>query len=462
MHRKLLNNLDKWLNDENRKPLIIRGARQVGKSTLVRLFAERQKRPLAEVNLERFPALNRVFESMDPEHILRDIEALPRVGAVIAPNAILFLDEIQATPAAIAALRYFYEERKDLPVLSAGSLLEFALTKERLSMPVGRIQYLHMEPMTFTEFLEALDEQKLKAIIDSFSLGHEIGAVAHERLLQLLRIYCFVGGMPAAVAAYAKTKVFRDVSPAHHSIMETYREDFQKYAASRDLVRMQHVLNFAARNVGVKIKYSNILPDTHSATIKQDLDLLAMARVISRVVHTQASGLPLQADLDDRTYKLIFLDIGLMNALCGLDWHTFSRLSDRQLVNDGVIAEQFVGQHLRALLAESLNRELTYWLREGRASNAEVDFVIALHGQIVPMEVKAGGRGRLRSLHQFMAEKRLPVAVRFDTNPPSVQQVVASARRGSDTTDVSYKLISLPLYLAEKVEDVVRTGGGEG
>ena len=456
MKRKQLKALGTWLNGVDRKPLVIRGARQIGKSTLVRLFAEQIQRPLAEVNLERYPELNTVFESMSPQQILNQLEALPNIPAIGA-TSMLFLDEIQAAPPAIAALRYFYEESRDIPIIAAGSLMEFALTEQRISIPVGRIQYLHMGPMTFTEYLEALGERKLKESIESYTFGVEIGPVVHTRLLELLRSYYFVGGMPGAVEVYAKSKKFSDVGPVHNSIIETYREDFQKYARSRNLIRMQHVLNFAARNVGVKIKYSNVLKDVHSSTIKQDIDLLTMARVISKVIHTHASGLPLQADLEEKAYKLLFLDVGLMNAISGVGWNTLSRFDDIQLINEGAIAEQFVGQHLLELLADSPNRELTYWLREGRSSNAEVDFVVALDGRIVPIEVKAGGRGSLRSLHQFVGEKRVPLAVRFDSNPPSIQTVNATIQAGDKASEVTYRLLSLPLYLVEKVADVMRT-----
>jgi uncharacterized protein len=455
MNRKQLKSLANWLNAEDRKPLIVRGARQIGKSTLVRLFAEQRQRPLAEVNLERYPELNAVFEALNPQEILNQLEALPKMPA-IAADSLLFLDEIQAAPAAIAALRYFYEERRDIPVISAGSLMEFALSERRLSMPVGRIQYLHMGPMTFTEFLEALGENKLKEVVESYAFGAELGPIVHKRLLDLLRSYYFVGGMPGAVSVYARSRKFSDVGSVHNSIIETYREDFQKYAPSRNLVRMQHVLNFVARNVGTKVKYANVLKDVHSSTVRQDIDLLSMARVISKVVHTHASGLPLQADLDEKVYKLLFLDVGLMNAICGLGWKTLSKLDDIQLVNEGAIAEQFIGQHLQELLAENPNRELTYWLREGRASNAEVDFVMAFESRIVPIEVKAGGRGSLRSLHQFVGEKHVPLAVRFDSNPPSMQTVSATIQIGDRAADVKYRLLSLPLYLVEKVADVVR------
>ena len=455
MKRNQLKHLETWLGGADRKPLIIRGARQVGKSTLVRIFAEQLQRPLLEVNLERFPQLSSVFQSMDPLLILNQIEALPRSKAA-TKDSILFLDEIQAAPQAIPALRYFYEDSNTPPVIAAGSLLEFVLSNHQFSMPVGRVQYLHMGPMTFTEYLEALEEHKLKAEIDSFVPGVQIGPVVHQRLLEHLRSYYFVGGMPEAVAAFARNRKFSDVSPIHNSIMETYREDFPKYSGSRNLTRMLRVLNFAARNVGIKIKYSNISQEDQAATIKQDIDLFCMARVMAKVVHSHASGLPLQADLDEKSFKLLFLDIGLMNAICGLGWSAISNLGDEQLVNEGAVAEQFVGQHLMALFADSLNRELTYWLREGKANNAEVDFLAAVDGRIVPIEVKAGSRGSLRSLHQFAGEKRVSLAVRFDANLPSTHTVETTIRKGGHSIDVKYQLTSLPLYLIERLPAVIR------
>ncbi|MGA7537495.1 MAG: AAA family ATPase [Steroidobacteraceae bacterium] len=438
----------------DRKPLIVRGARQVGKSTLVRLFAAQRHQQLIEVNLERHPEMGSVFESMDAHAILGQIEALPNMPRATA-DSILFLDEIQAAPAAIGALRYFYEERRGLPVIAAGSLMEFALSERRLAMPVGRVRYLPMGPMVFTEFLDAQGEHKLKEAIMAYEPGAQLGPIVHKRLLELLRRYYLVGGMPAAVDMLARTGKLGEVSAVHTDLIQTYREDFQKYARSRNLARMQHVLEFAARNVGTKVKYASILKDAHSSTLRQDIELLAMARLVSKVLHTHASGLPLEADIDESVYKLLFLDVGLMNAICGLSWKTLSRWHDAELVNDGAIAEQFVGQHLLEMLADSPSRELTYWLREGRSSNAEVDFVVAIEGRIVPIEVKAGARGSLRSLHQFVAEKHVPLAVRFDTNPPSRQTVAATVRSARGAMQVEYELISLPLYLVERMAELV-------
>ena len=454
MQRQQLQLLKEWLSKKNRKPLIIRGARQVGKSTLVELFAEDQQQVLLNINLERYPELAPVFATKDPQQVLQQIEFLPKVPK-INNNSLLFLDEIQAIPEAIPTLRYFYEDKPDLPVISAGSLLEFALSDHSFSMPVGRVQYLHMGPMTFFEFLVAQGEDKLYQLLTEYQLGQEISELVHQRLLKLLRSYYFIGGMPEAVAVFADTQSYREVSEVHQSIIETYREDFPKYSGSRNLSRMVHVFNFVARNIGTKVKYSNISSHDQSATIKKDLDLLCMARVISKVVHSHCSGIPPQADIEEKIYKLLFLDVGLMNSICGLNWQVLSQFDELKLINDGAIAEQFIGQHLQNLLNNTSNRELNYWLREGRSSNAELDYVIALNGQIIPIEVKAGATGSLKSLHQFMGEKQSPVAVRFDASLPSIQDINAKIQQKTGDKNVKYPLLSLPLYLVERLDSIV-------
>ena len=456
MHRQQLQFLYTWLRNKNRKPLIIRGARQVGKSTLVELFARQHQQALRNVNLERHPELADIFSGKDPEQIIQQIEFLPNMGS-ISNDTLLFLDEIQAVPEAIPALRYFYEDMPEFPVVSAGSLLEFAMADHAFSMPVGRIQYLHMGPMTFSEFLLAMDEERLQNFIHHYEPGQEIGEVVHHRLLHLLRSYYYVGGMPEAVAVFTESRSYKDVSEVHNSIIETYRDDFPKYAGSRNLNRMLTVFNFAARNVGVKIKYSAISPRDQSVTIKKDIELLSMARVIGKVIHSHCSGLPLQADLEEKVYKLLFLDIGLMNAICGLDWLSISQMEEIKLINQGAIAEQFIGQHLQAILADKPNRELNYWLREGRASNAELDFVIGIGGNIIPIEVKSGATGTLKSLHQFMATKKAPLAIRFDTNLPTVHQIDTVININKQRKQIKYPLISLPLYLVERLESIVNS-----
>ena len=180
-----------------------------------------------------------------------------------------------------------------------------------------------------------------------------------------------------------------------------------------------------------------------------------MARIIEKITHSHCSGLPLQADIEEKVFKTIFLDVGLMNAICGLNRHLVSQMTDIKLINEGAIAEQFIGQHLVSLLSDRPNRELTYWLRQGRSSNAEVDYVTSMAGAVIPIEVKVGATGKLKSLHQFMGTKTAPLAVRFDASLPSTQQVNCSISTDNRQKQVSYPLISLPLYLVERLGAII-------
>ena len=459
MYRHQLRNIKDWLHRPRRKPLVLRGARQVGKSTLISLFCEAEPdRDLVTVNLERHPHLAQAFASNDPGTILNLIGAVS--DTPLSDRSILFLDEIQAAPSAFASLRYFFEDRPQQPVVAAGSLMEFMLSDHTFSMPVGRIEYLNMGPMTFTEFLKAVGQERLCREIETFDWppdesSPEPHPLIHQRLLELLRLYLFVGGMPEAVRVYSESENLPAVAAVHAGIVDTWRDDFPKYAARRDLTRMLRVFQYAARHPGRKVKYSNVSPDDQSATVRRDIDLLEMARVIARVTHSQCSGLPLQADVDEKAFKLIFLDVGLMNAICGLGWQTIASRTHTQLINAGPTAEQFIGQHLQYLLAERPNRGLTYWLREGRANNAEVDYVTEFGGRIVPIEVKSGRTGTLKSLHQFVLENRAPFAIRFHSDPPAVQTVDTEVRRGRGVERVRYRLLSLPLYLVERLPRIV-------
>ena len=448
MYRHHLRNLKEWLHRPRRKPLVLRGARQVGKSTLVELFcAAETGRDLVTVNLERHPHLAAAFDTNDPATILNLVGAVS--DTPLSERSILFLDEIQAAPSAFASLRYFFEDMPQRPVVAAGSLMEFMLSDHTFPMPVGRIEYLNLGPMTFTEFLKALGQDRLAQEIETFEWpsGEESPGphpLIHKRLLELLRLYQFIGGMPEAVRVYSESGNLPAVSAVHAGIVDTWRDDFPKYAARRDLTRMLRVFHFAARHPGRKVKYSNVSPDDQSATVRRDIDLLEMARVIARVTHSQCSGLPLQADVNEKVYKLIFLDVGLMNAVCGLGWQTLASQTPTQLINAGPAAEQFIGQHLQFLLAERPNRELTYWLREGRSDNAEVDYVVELGGCIVPIEVKAGRAGTLKSLHQFVFEKRVSFAIRFHADLPALQTVDTEVRRGHGTERVRYGCCPCP------------------
>lgn len=447
LNRHSKERLRDWLASPRRKPLILRGARQVGKSTLVEAFAREAGLRLVAINCEKNRLLDSAFESLDLAQILPELEAVANQGAIRA-ESLLFLDEIQATPNALQALRYFYEERPDITVIAAGSLLEFTLSKHNFSMPVGRIQYLHLGPMTFREFIDAF-EPDLLAQLDRIGFETALPDTAHRRLCSLQRRYLYVGGMPEAVAVFKETGSLSEVTEVHREIVETYIDDFAKYARERDLVLLQRVFSSVPRMLGQKIKYTNLAPGERAAHVRRMIDLLVKAQVVLPIFHSHCSGIPLGADIDDSVFKLAFLDVGLANHLCGLNWRTLAEADGTRLINEGGMAEQFVAQEL-AWLGKG-KPDLTYWHREGRQGNAEVDFTLAIGPAIYPIEVKAGKSGTLKSIQQFVLRKHAPRALRFDLNPPSSQQVIQSARTREGVEDVSYELLSLPLYAVEEI-----------
>jgi len=442
--------LKDWYLKERRKPLVLRGARQVGKSTLVRRFAKNNGLVLNEVNLEQHLYLDGIFKTLDMDVIARELDAL--VGKSIqSPDSILFLDEIQAVPHAIQALRYFYEQKPEIPLISAGSLLEFALADHHFSMPVGRIVYYHLGPMTFREFLTAV-EPGLDRYLAEFRINQSIPRAAHQKLVKRQREYLIVGGMPEAVHAFAEENTLIEVAAVHRSITETYQDDFSKYAKQKDLALMQKVFRQIPRIIGQKIKYSNISKEDRSREVKAVIDLLVKARVCHQVFHSHCSGVPLMADINENVYKMLFMDVGMAAYLTGLDWIALQALDGQALVNEGKLAEQFVGQHL---LNSFEPPRLTYWLREAKSANAEVDFVTASGNQVIPIEVKAGKSGSLKSLQQFALSKNAALCVRFDLNPPDIGPITHAARVVGDSVPVTYTFLSLPLYLVEELPRIL-------
>lgn len=439
--------LQKWFGKKRRKPLVVRGARQVGKSTLIRQFAAKHELALHEINLERHIHLDDVFKTLDIDVILKELEAICGVN-IQKSGSLLFLDEIQATPHAIQALRYFYEDRPDIPVIAAGSLLEFTLSDHQYSMPVGRIEYYHLGPMTFKEFLSEI-EPGLVQYISKFDFETGIPVSAHRKLLKRQREYLFVGGMPEAVLAYGETGSLLDVSEVHASIVDTYQDDFSKYAKQKDLALLRTVFRFIPRSVGKKVKYSNISREHRSKNLKMCIELLTNARICHQVFHSNCSGIPLDADISSKTYKLIFMDVGLVNHMCGVDWIMIQAMDERNLINEGAVAEQFIGQHL--LHTDGKAPRLCYWLRESKSANAEVDYVISRGNWILPIEVKAGKSGSLKSLQQFVLQKNTEFAIRFDLNEPSIQNVSHTTRLKTENKSADYTFLSLPLYLVEEL-----------
>lgn len=434
MFRQAQDYLNQWKTKANRKPLIIRGARQVGKSYLVRAFARETPLTLIELNFEKNPELADLFKSGDPKKILRLMEV--QFNREITPvSSLLFLDEIQAAPTVIPLLRYFYEEVPELPVIAAGSLLEFVLSHHSFSMPVGRVEYLFLGPMHFEEFLLALGEDKLCQFLKNYKLTEGVPTPIHGRLMELVKLYCLVGGMPEAVNVYQQTRSLQPVDEVKRNILSTYSDDFAKYKPRIHYERMLKVFRKTPLLIGEKIKYVNIDPHERSKDLSECLHLLAMARVIHQVLHSACNGIPLGAEVNSKLFKLLFLDVGLMSTACGLGVLDYEKSDDLQRVNQGKVSKQFVGQHLLDARPLYAPPELVYWAREQKNSSAEVDYVTAQGSQIVPVEVKSGKTGTLKSLQIFMKEKKCRKGVRICSQPPSV------------TETPSFTLVSIPFYL---------------
>lgn len=451
MHRFALDYLVDWKQRPTRKPLVIRGARQVGKSTLVRLFAKQQHFNLVEINLEKTPEIASLFVSNEPKQILSLLEI--RLKQTITPGkALLFLDEIQATPAVFAVLRYFYEEMPELHIIAAGSLLEFTLEKPVFSVPVGRLEYLFLGPMKFEEFLIAQGADKLYDYLNGYQIGQSIPLAIHQQLLQFLKNFLIVGGMPAVVAAFGQKQQYQECERAKQTILTTYQDDFGKYTAKTNVERLRHLFRTIPRLICSQVKYTSIDPLGRSQNIAQALHLLGLARVIYSVKHASATGLPLGAEINEKIFKILFLDVGLVSTATGLS--ILDLQSDElTLINQGALCEQLIGQSLlyRDLFYEE--PRLYYWARPQKGSEAEVDYLMTCGNKIVPIEVKAGKTGSLRSLHLFVSEKQSRLAIRFNSEPPVLSQtkMVASLHKNN-----YFQLLSLPLYLVDQVNRLAR------
>lgn len=438
LSRNILNDLISWSSRKNRKPLILRGARQVGKSTLVRMLADKLNLTLITLNFERFPKYAQLFTNNDPKNITQLI-SLEMGVAIDTQDSLLFLDEIQVAPEILARLRYFYEEMPDLRVICAGSLLEFELEEPSFSMPVGRIEYMHIGPMTFEEFLKANNEPLLVDFLKNYQLGDDYPMIIHEKFMQLLKIYTIVGGMPEAVQNYVNHGDFMAVERVKNTILTTYQDDFSKYAKDNEEIRLREVFERISRYVARKVQYSKINPDIRSTFVAKALKKLALARVIYLVQHSACNGVPLGAEINEKIFKTLFLDVGLLSTKLQLSFLDLNNIEELTLVNQGVVIEQLIGQHL---LYDHLSYEmpyLYYWQREKVSSQAEVDYVISVGQQIIPIEVKAGKAGTLRSLHVFLQEKKLPLAIRFYSQKPE------------QTQQQSSQILSLPLYMIGQV-----------
>jgi len=451
VYRQQLDYLSQWVKVKHRKPIIIRGARQVGKSTLVRLLSQQCFLDLIELNFERNPELATLFKSHDPQKILQLISL--QTGKTLQPGrTLLFLDEIQEATEAIVALRYFYEELPELHILAAGSLLEFTLSKAAFSIPVGRIEYLHIGPMTLIEFMLALGESALSEFLQNYQIHQEIPKPIHDKLMDITKIYFIIGGMPESIQAYLEDNTFQTSEKVKQSILSTYRDDFGKYALTTLHELTRKIFTKIPLMIGDKFKYSQISRESKSIQVATALNQLCLARVAWKVHHTSANGVPLGAEQNDRFFKVLFLDVGLVSTSLGLSYLNLVDVDELIFINKGNMAEQFIGQHLLYLNPSYEEPHLYYWVREKKSAAAEIDYMISFGQQIIPIEVKAGKTGQMKSLHIFLKEKQRYLGVRFNSEPPSLIDTTINL---SDGSEVAFRLLSLPFYLVERLNQLI-------
>ncbi len=413
MKRDLLNKLVEWGKNPARKPLILRGARQVGKSWLVREYAK-QFDSFVEINFEKEKKAKMWFEGdLDVASLINTI-SLHKDKKITMGTTLLFFDEAQECENVLRVLRYFKEELPQLHVIAAGSLLDFAIDK--IGLPVGRIQFLHLYPLSFNEFLTALGRDDLRRYIAE----KQNEMTLHEKLLDLLKTYMWLGGLPEVVNQWLNTGDPRICQSIQDDIIETYMQDFHKYAKDRQIPYVSMLFERIPLLVGKKFKFSNIDPDIKSGVLKESLSLLQKAGIVYYCYHSAAQGQPLGSMIDIKKFKVFLFDIGITQRLMGLDIKEWL-LKPVKLNNIGAIAEQLVAQELMAYSSAHKHAQLYYWHRESKNSNAEVDFVIIKNGEIISIEVKSASQGALRSMHLFLENhKDSPYGLKISENLFSV------------------------------------------
>ncbi len=440
MKRLTLQYLQRWRLRIKRAPLLVRGARQVGKTWLIREFAK-NFRSFVEINLESDVEYHQPFREFfgKPDDLIRTLSLLS--GKKITPGeTLLFLDEIQASKEVLLALRYFKEKLPTLHVIAAGSLLEFTI--QDLSFPVGRIEFFHLFPLNFEEYLLALGREDLLSAVREADASKPLPVSVHQLLLEEVSHYGLMGGMPEVVSAYVETKDLSEVQVLQQRLISNFREDFYKYAKRAQLELLRKLFDGIPRLLGQKFKYSHVDPEVRSREMGIALDLLVDAGLAYKIRHTSAQGIPLASQVKESKFKVFALDIGLALRLLGLNLSQLFPERKSLLANRGALAEQFVAQEILSYTPDNDTPRLHYWHRESKSSQAEVDFVIEREASIMPIEVKSEKGGRMKSLNLFIQEH---------------QKFVKSALKISSENFQSHGLISTyPFYAVSKIFSVVR------
>ncbi len=415
---------------------MIKGARQVGKTWLVCEHGKSYE-TFVEFNFEKEPELTELFErKLDPRKIIQELSAV--AGQRIEPGrTLLFFDEVQQSLPAVKSIRYFYEELPELHLIAAGSLLNTVLDK--VPTGVGRVSYLNLYSMCFSEYLQAAGESLLLERLRSQDLAEPLPLIHHEKLLDHVRKYMLLGGMPAVLARYFKDGDILACQEIQSEVLQSFFDDFHKYAEKSEIHHLASVFRSVPVQLGQKFKHTKVDPSARSRVISRALSLLEMAGLVHKIYHSSADGVPLSARIRSNRFKVILFDTGLAQRMLNVDLRKWMTDVDISAINKGAIAEQFVGQELAALSEAGPLRPLTYWHREARSSNAEVDYLLESGDRILPLEVKEGAQGGMKSLHLFLKEKR------------QTRGIKVSRYEFSDDGTV----ITIPFYALERLSDDV-------
>ncbi len=437
--RNLDNVLLEWYRTTPRKPLVLRGARQTGKSTSVREFAKHA--PLfLELNLERFEDKALALYSRSPAELLQALQVRHNQG-VLPRDTVLFLDEIQALPHLTGWLRFLAEDYPELAVIAAGSLLEVRMAAKGFSFPVGRVTFRMLRPLSFLEFCRASGKSVLVDVIES-SLREPrlLGPNVHSAAMELLRDYLVVGGMPEAVSAWTGNRNVMQVRRVHADLMQAFAEDIQKYEG--DVLALESAFRSLPHHYGCRFKYEGFTQDLGGRRAKVALDRLEAAELIHRAVPTTSLSLPFRVK-ERAAPKLVSLDIGMALSRLGVGPETARTASLNSLL-DGRVAECLVGQLL--LASESCEPDsLHFWVRDRPTGAAETDYLLPTASGLLPVEVKSGKAGSLKSLQQFLLESGTHIGIRLNSAEPLDEP----CRTATPSGPLEFQLLSRPLYLAE-------------
>lgn len=420
--------------------MVLRGARQTGKTTVVELFAEKFTQYIY-LNLEAEEDKT-LFQKYRSIHDLIKAIFFAKNKVMNVSPTLIFIDEIQEVPEALTMLRYFYKEYPQYHVIAAGSLLE-SLFNNRISFPVGRVEYLVLHPCSFREFLEAMgEEQVLRQYDDTRIAGY-----AHDKLLRLFHDYTLIGGMPEVVQRYADTRDFTTLKPLYDSLLFSYLDDVEKYAGNPSQTQcMRHAIQSAFYEAATRIKFQGFGRSSYSSKdMGEALRTLEKAFIVKLIYPTTQTTHPFLPDIK-KSPKLQVLDTGLLNHFSGIQMQIFGT-TDLNALYQGRIAEHIVGQELLANQDDMLH-PLRFWVREKKGSTAEVDYLFKYQGRIIPVEVKSGATGALRSLHQYMELSEETTAIRLYAGEYRIDTVrTPSGKR--------YQLYNLPYYLAGNLRKVL-------